>query len=187
MLDYKFIKDNLEAVKENIKNRNMVADADVVVKLYDERTSLTTKLQNLQQKRNQNAASMKQKLDDETRQKYIADGKSIKDDIAETEKELAETETALDAAARKIPNMANPAAPVGKVDTENLEVKKVGTPRTFDFKAKDHVELGESLDIIDFDRGTKVSGPKFYYLKNEAVFLEQALIKIGRASCRERV
>ncbi|MFA6936632.1 MAG: serine--tRNA ligase [Treponema sp.] len=176
MLDYKFIKDNLEAVKENIKNRNMVADADVVVKLYDERTSLTTKLQNLQQKRNQNAASMKQKLDDETRQKYIADGKSIKDDIAETEKELAETETALDAAARKIPNMANPAAPVGKVDTENLEVKKVGTPRTFDFKAKDHVELGESLDIIDFDRGTKVSGPKFYYLKNEAVFLEQALI-----------
>jgi len=176
MLDYKFIKDNLQAVKDNIKNRNMVADADIVVKLYDERTSLTTSLQALQQKRNQNADAMKQKLDNETRQKYIAEGKAIKDQIADTEKKLAETETELETAARKIPNMANPEAPIGKVDTENLEVKKVGTPRVFDFPPKDHVQLGESLDLIDFDRGTKVSGPKFYYLKNEAVFLEQALI-----------
>jgi len=64
--------------------------------------------------------------------------------------------------------MVHPDAPIGKLDTENLEVKKVGTPRKFDFEPKDHVQLGESLDIIDFDRGTKVSGPKFYYLKNEA-------------------
>ena len=176
MLDYRFIKENLEAVKENIKNRNMTADADLVVKLYDERTALTTKLQNLQQKRNANAASMKQKLDAETRQKYIEEGKALKDEIAQAQKELEEKEVLLDEAARKIPNMANPAVPIGKVDTENLEVKKVGTPRKFDFKPKDHVQLGESLGLIDFDRGTKVSGPKFYYLKNEAVFLEQALI-----------
>ena len=176
MLDYRFIKENLQAVKENIKNRNMTADADLVVKLYDERTALTTKLQNLQQKRNANAASMKQKLDAETRQKYIEEGKALKDEIAQAQKELEEKEVLLDEAARKIPNMANPAVPIGKVDTENLEVKKVGTPRKFDFKPKDHVQLGESLGLIDFDRGTKVSGPKFYYLKNEAVFLEQALI-----------
>ncbi|MBP5748368.1 MAG: serine--tRNA ligase [Treponema sp.] len=176
MLDYRFIKENLQAVKENIKNRNMTADADLVVKLYDERTALTTKLQNLQQKRNANAASMKQKLDPETRQKYIEEGKALKDEIAQAQKELEEKEVLLDEAARKIPNMANPAVPIGKVDTENLEVKKVGTPRKFDFKPKDHVQLGESLDLIDFDRGTKVSGQKFYYLKNEAVFLEQALI-----------
>jgi len=176
MLDYRFIKDNLEAVKENIKNRNMTADADLVVKLYDERTALTTKLQNLQQKRNANAASMKQKLDPETRQKYIDEGKALKDEITEAQKELDEKEQLLDEAGRKIPNMANPKVPIGKVDTENLEVKKVGTPRKFDFKPKDHVQLGESLDLIDFDRGTKVSGQKFYYLKNEAVFLEQALI-----------
>lgn len=176
MLDYRFIKENLEAVKENIKNRNMTADADLVVKLYDERTALTTKLQNLQQKRNANAASMKQKLDAETRQKYIEEGKALKDEIAQAQKELEEKEVLLDEAARKIPNMANPAVPIGKVDTENLEVKKVGTPRKFDFKPKDHVQLGESLGLIDFDRGTKVSGQKFYYLKNEAVFLEQALI-----------
>ena len=176
MLDYRFIKENLQAVKENIKNRNMTADADLVVKLYDERTALTTKLQNLQQKRNANAASMKQKLDAETRQKYIEEGKALKDEIAQAQKELEEKEQLLDEAARKIPNMANPEVPIGKADTENLEVKKVGTPRKFDFKPKDHVQLGEALGLIDFDRGTKVSGPKFYYLKNEAVFLEQALI-----------
>ncbi|MBR1912208.1 MAG: serine--tRNA ligase, partial [Treponema sp.] len=171
MLDYRFIKENLAAVKENIKNRNMTADADIVVKLFDEHTSLTTQLQGLQQKRNANAASMKQKLDDETRKKYVEEGKTLKNDIAEMEKKLAEVDVKLDEAARQIPNMAHPDVPVGKVDTENLEVKKVGTPRKFEFKPKDHVQLGESLDIIDFDRGTKVSGPKFYYLKNEAVFL----------------
>ena len=78
MLDYRFIKDNLEAVKKNIIDRNMdpaKADADLVVKLFDERTALTTELQNLQQKRNANAAAMKQKLDPETRAKYIEEGK----------------------------------------------------------------------------------------------------------------
>ena len=177
MLDYKFIKDNLEAVKENIKNRNMTADADKVVELYDKRTALVTKQQDLQQQRNENAKSMKQKLDDEKRQELIQAGKKIKEDIAEVEKELAQVEVDLDAAARQIPNMIHPDAPIGKLDTENLEVKKVGTPRKFDFEPKDHVQLAEELDLLDFDRGTKVSGPKFYYLKNEAVLLEQALIQ----------
>ncbi len=177
MLDYKFIKDNLEAVKENIKNRNMNADADKVVELYDKRTALVTKQQDLQQQRNENAKAMKQKLDDAKRQELIQAGKKIKEDIAEVEKELAQVEIDLDAAARQIPNMIHPDAPIGKLDTENLEVKKVGTPRKFDFEPKDHVQLAEELDLLDFDRGTKVSGPKFYYLKNEAVFLEQALIQ----------
>lgn len=177
MLDYKFIKDNLDAVKENIKNRNMTADADKVVELYDKRTALVTKQQDLQQQRNENAKAMKQKLDDEKRQELIQAGKKIKEDIAEVEKELSQIEIDLDTAARQIPNMIHPDAPIGKLDTENLEVKKVGTPRKFDFEPKDHVQLAEELDLLDFDRGTKVSGPKFYYLKNEAVFLEQALIQ----------
>ena len=179
MLDYRFIKENLEAVKKNIIDRNMdpsKADADLVVKLFDERTALTTALQDLQQKRNANAASMKQKLDPETRQKYIDEGKSLKEQIAKVESQLKETEEKLDEVGRQIPNMAHPETPIGKLDTENLEVKKVGTPRKFGFKAKNHVEIMEALDLIDFERATKVSGPKFYYLKNEAVFLEQALI-----------
>lgn len=177
MLDYKFIKDNLEAVKQNIKNRNMTADADSVVRLYDRRTELVTKLQSLQQKRNENAALMKQKLDAETRAKYIEAGKAIKEEISAVEAESDNVAAQLEEAARQIPNMVHPDAPVGKLDTENLEVKKVGMPRKFDFEPKDHVQLAEELDLLDFDRGTKVSGPKFYYLKNEAVFLEQALIQ----------
>ena len=185
MLDYKFIKDNLEAVKENIKNRNMTADADIVVKLYDERTAMDTELQALQQKRNENAQSMKQKLDNDKRQELIAAGKAIKDEIATLEAKLKETEEKLDEAARQIPNMVHPKAPIGKLDTENLEVKVSGTPRKFDFEPKDHVQIAETLDILDFDRGTKVSGPKFYYLKNEAVFLEQALIMYALNTLRK--
>ena len=185
MLDYKFIKDNLAAVKQNIINRNMTADADKVVELYDKRTELVTKLQGLQQKRNENANAMKQKLDPEKRQELISAGKAIKEEISKIESESKNVESELEEAARKIPNMVHPQAPIGKLDTENLEVKKVGTPRKFDFEPKDHVELGESLDIIDFDRGTKVSGPKFYYLKNEAVFLEQALIMYALNTLRK--
>ena len=176
MLDYKFIKDNIEAVKQNIINRNMTADAEKVVELYDKRTALVTKLQGLQQKRNENAQAMKQKLDNDKRQELIAAGKSIKEEISAVETKVKQLETELEEAARQIPNMVHPDTPIGKLDTENLEVKKIGIPRKFDFEPKDHVQLGESLDIIDFDRGTKVSGPKFYYLKNEGVFLEQALI-----------
>ena len=81
MLDYKFIKDNLDAVKQNIINRNMTADADKVVELFDKRTALVTKLQGLQQKRNENAQAMKQKLDNDKRQELIAAGKAIKEEI----------------------------------------------------------------------------------------------------------
>ena len=81
MLDYKYIKDNLAAVKENIVNRNMHADADKVVELYDKSTALTTKLQGLQKNRNENAQAMKQKLDNDKRQELIAIGKQIKEEI----------------------------------------------------------------------------------------------------------
>lgn len=176
MLDYRFIKENLDAVKANIVARNMKADADLVVELFDKRTALVTALQALQAKRNENAAAMKGKLEPEVRAKLIEDGKAIKEEIAKAEAAVSEIETELENAARQIPNMAHPEAPVGSVDTENLEVKQVGTPRKFDFEPKDHVQLGQALDLIDFDAATKVSGPKFYYLKNEAVFLEQALV-----------
>ena len=176
MLDYRFIKENLEAVKANIEARNMTADADKVVELFDKRTELVTALQVLQTERNENAKSMKGKLEPDVRQKLIEEGKALKEKIAAMEKELSEAEALLDEAGRQIPNMAHPDAPVGKVDTENLEVKKVGEIPQFDFEAKDHVQLATELDLVDFDEAAKVSGPKFYYLKNEAVFLEQAVV-----------
>lgn len=179
MLDYRFIKENIDAVKQNIKNRNMTSDADLVVQLFNKRTELISALQEFQQKRNENAASMKQKLEVAQRNELIEEGKALKDKIANLEAQLREAEEKLDIEGKKIPNMAHPNAPIGSLDTENLEIKQVGKPRSFDFEPKDHVELGQSLDIVDFEAGTKVSGPKFYYLKNEAVFLEQALTMYG--------
>jgi len=179
MLDYRFIKDNLDAVKANIAARNMKADADIVVALFDKRTALVTAMQVLQTKRNDNAKSMKGQLSDDERRRLIDEGKSIKDEIAASEAALAQAEIELETAGRMIPNMAHPAAPLGKEDKDNTEVKRVGEPTKFAFTPKDHVQLGEELDLIDFEAATKVSGVKFYYLKNEAVFLEQALIMYG--------
>ncbi len=177
MLDYRFIKDNLQAVKKNIADRSMKADADAVVRLFDKRLELVGALQTLQTKRNANAAAMKGKMEADARAALIEEGKKIKEEVAAAEAELEKTEKELDAEGRKIPNMAHPEAPVGKEDKDNTEVKRVGTPTKFDFEPKDHVQLGQDLDIIDFDNGTKVSGTKFYYLKNEGVFLELGLVR----------
>jgi seryl-tRNA synthetase len=177
MLDHKFIVENLDAVEKNIANRFMKADAREVVRLYQRRTELTTSLQALQQKRNANAQAMKGKLEQTQRDALIEEGKKLKDEITLTESELGIAEKELDEEARKIPNMAHPEAPVGKEDKDNLEVKRVGEPVKFNFEAADHVKLGQDLDIIDFDSATKVSGTKFYYLKNEGVFLELGLVR----------
>ena len=86
-------------------------------------------------------------------------------------------EKELDAEVRRIPNMAHPDAPIGKEDKDNTEVARFGEPTVFAFEPKDHVQLGQDLDIIDFDAATRVSGTKFYYLKNQAVILELALVR----------
>ncbi|MDR2785642.1 MAG: serine--tRNA ligase, partial [Treponema sp.] len=177
MLDYHFIVENLEAVKQNIADRYMKADAGTVAALFNRRTSLATSLQNLRQRRNANADTLKGKIEPDKRKALIEDGKKLKEEIAAAEAELAAVEKDLDAEGRRIPNMAHPDAPRGKEDKDNLEVKRVGEPAGFDFEPADHVRLGQDLDIIDFDSGTKVSGTKFYYLKNEGVFLELGLTR----------
>ena len=177
MLDYKFIKDNLEAVKKNIADRYMKADADLVVQLFDRRNAAQRSLEEERKRRNDNAAAMKGKLEPDARQRLIDEGKALKEKIAALEAESAALETRLDEEGRKIPNMAHPDAPLGKEDKDNLEVKRVGEPTKFNFEPKDHVQLGADLDIIDFDAATRVSGTKFYYLKNQGVILELALVR----------
>lgn len=179
MLDYKFIKSNLDAVKENICRRNIKADADLVVDLFNERTEISTKLQNLQKQKKDNSKSMGSHLSSEERENLVEKGKLVKDEITQLESRLAQVEEAMKKEAMRIPNMTHPATPTGKDDSENVEIKRVGKIREFSFKPKDHVELGQVLDIIDFEAGTKVSGVKFYYLKRKAVILEQALITYG--------
>jgi len=155
----------------------MNADVDLVVSLYDRRNGILRELEDARRRRNENAQAMKSPMDAENRSLRIEEGKRLKEDIARLESELQEVEALFAAEMGKIPNMAHPEAPRGKEDKDNLEVKRVGAPTSFSFTPKDHVELGQSLDIIDFDTATKVSGTKFYYLKNEGVILELALVR----------
>ena len=186
MLDYRFIKDNLEAVKRNIADRYMNADADLVVALFDEKSALLRELEDERKKRNENALSMKGKLDPGTRAAKIEEGKQLKERIAQLEAGFAEAESRLALEGAKIPNMAHPEAPRGKEDKDNLEIKRVGEPTVFAFEPKDHVQLGQDLDLVDFDTATRVSGTKFYYLKNEAVLLEMALVRYALDILRKK-
>ena len=186
MLDLKFVKENREAVAENIRNRNMDVDLDKVIELYNRRSSLIRETEELRKKRNENAKKMKGKLSSEERQTLIEEGKSLKSAIVEAEARLEGVEKDLFAEAGKIPNMAHPDAPVGKEEKDNLEIKRFLEPTVFSFQPKDHVQLGQELDLIDFETATRVTGPKFYYLKNEAVYLELALIRYALDTLRSR-
>ena len=186
MLDLKFVKENREAVAENIRNRNMDVDLDKVIELYNRRSLLIRETEELRKKRNENAKKMKGKLSSEERQTLIEEGKSLKSAIAEAEARLEGVEKDLFAEAGKIPNMAHPDAPAGKEEKDNLEIKRFLEPTVFSFQPKDHVQLGQELDLIDFETATRVTGPKFYYLKNEAVYLELALIRYALDTLRSR-
>lgn len=175
MIDIKELKARREEIESNIKNRYMNVDLEAIIKDQEERSALLVKADGLRAKRNENAQKMKQKLDPETRQALIEEGKNIKSELADVESKLQEVEQKFAEEARTIPNYASPEAPVGKEDKDNLAIKFVGEPTRFSFKAKDHVQLGENLDILDFDKGAKVSGQKFYYIKNRGVILQMAL------------
>ncbi len=175
MIDLRELKSRHDEIAANIKNRNMRVDLDAIIALGDKRSSVMQEADALRSRRNEVAKQMKGKLDPETRAKLIEEGKELKNRIAEIEKTASDLDAQYLAAARTIPNYANPKAPIGKEDKDSTAIKFVGKPPVFDFKPLDHVQLGEKLDLIDFDTATEVSGPKFYYLKNQAVLLQMAI------------
>ena len=175
MIDYRELRARRDEIAKNIADRNMKVDVDEAIALQDKRADLMKAAEELRAARNTNATKMKGKMDNEARQALIAEGREIKDRIAEVESELEAVDKDFNTIVRQIPNYAHPKAPVGKEDKDNTAIKYVGKPPVFGFKPLDHVQLGEKLDLIDFEKGTKVSGPKFYYLKNEAVLLQMAL------------
>ncbi len=99
----------------------------------------------------------------------------MKSEVGDQEERLRRLEAEVTQRLRRVPNLTHPSAPIGLTEDESRELRKVGTPRSFDFKTKDHVQLGKSLDLIDFETGGKVAGTGFYFLKNDAVLLDLAL------------
>ena len=186
MLDLRYVRENPEAVAENCRNRGVVADIDLVVKLADRRSGLIQELNELKHQQNQLAKSVGGERDLERRKYLIAESRRMKEAIPERETELQMVERRLREEMLKIPNMTHPDSPIGKDDTENVELKRVGEIPTFDFEPRDHVELGEALGIIDFEAGTKVAGSKFYFLRADAVLLELGLVRYALDMLIER-
>ncbi|MCU0706209.1 MAG: serine--tRNA ligase [Fimbriiglobus sp.] len=176
MLDAAFVRDHLDAVKANIANRGVTADVDAVLRLDDERKRLQRQADETKAKQNQITDAFK-KATPEERAKLKEESGKLKEQVAGLDALLKEAELELRKALSVIPNMTHPKAPVGAGDTANVTVAEFGTKPAFDFKPKDHVELCQLLDLADFEAGTKVAGQKFYFLKNEAVLLELALIQ----------
>jgi len=175
MIDVKELRERKEEIAQNIINRGMKVDLDKILDLQDKRSELLLHSENIRRFRNENAQKMKSKLLNDERTLLIEDGKRLKEELAIAEALLNEVEKEYMILVKHIPNYAHPAAPIGKLDSDNKEIKKWGEPKKFSFTPKDHVMLGEDLDLIDFESATRVSGAKFYYLKNEAVLLELAL------------
>jgi seryl-tRNA synthetase len=177
MLDLAFVRDNLEAVRENCRNRNVHPDLDRVVQLGEERRVLAQETQKLQQHQNDLARQIPKEKDAERKQSLIQEGRSLREKVGELEAKQKQIDLDLREVLRTIPNMAHPNAPVGTTAADNKVINRWGEPRKFDFTPKDHVALAESLDLVDFEAGASVAGQKFYFLKNEAVLLELALIQ----------
>ncbi|EEF48549.1 seryl-tRNA synthetase, putative [Ricinus communis] len=173
-IDFKWIRDNKEEVALNIKNRNSNAKLELVLELYEKMLAVQKEVERLRGERNAVANKMKGKLEPSERQKLIDEGKNLKGLMTLEEDMLKHTDE-LQQEAQCIPNMTHPAVPIGVEDCSTVR-KMVGSPHEFSFPVKDHLQLGKELDLFDFDATAEVSGSKFYYLKNEAVMLEMALI-----------
>jgi seryl-tRNA synthetase len=177
MLDAHFVRENLDAVKANCRNRNVKADPERVVQLDDERKRLIQETQTLQQRANEIAKQTGKEKDAAKKQALIQEGRDLRAKVGELEAQGKQIEADLRAVLMTIPNMTHPAAPVSTDPAGNKVIKRWNDPREFDFKAKDHVTLAEALDLVDFEAGARVAGQKFYFLKNEAVMLEAALVQ----------
>jgi len=181
MLDAAFILEHLDEVKENCRKRNVNAEVDRVVRLDDERKKFIQGIQLIQQEQNEAAKGISVEKDPAKRQQLIADSKKRKDqnawELFKLQENLEKVEEDLKAVLATIPNMTHRDAPVGTTAEDNKILRTWGEPRKFDFAAKDHVALAEALDLVDFEAGASVAGQKFYYLKNEAVLLELALVQ----------
>lgn len=177
MLDLKYIREHVEAVRKNCADRGIVVDIDRLMEFDGQFRERLQTLEDIRRRQNETASAMKGRLEPDERQRLIELGKKLKQEAEVAEESTREVGAERDRLLRQVPNMTHPRAPVGPGEEANREIRSHGTPRSFDFTPLDHVALGEKLDLIDFESGAKVAGQKFFYLKNEAALLDLALTR----------
>ena len=188
MLDPRLLKENPQAVREMLEKRNM-ADfpLDSLVGLDRRRRELIVETQELRQKKNvlSEAIAGKKKAKQDTSSE-LNQMKEISSRLGKAEEEMTKVEEQFRHQIMLLPNMLHESVPMGKDEKGNVVVRQSGTPRTFDFKPKDHVDIGTALDLIDIERAVKISGARFYFLKNELVKMNQALVQFALDFLSER-
>ncbi|MDQ3020733.1 MAG: serine--tRNA ligase [Bacteroidota bacterium] len=178
MLDIKLIRETPDLVKEKLKLRNEeITGVDKILELDKNRLDIIHKADRLKETRNtvSDEIAVMKKSKQNTDEK-ISEMKKVSEEIKSLDEELRKLDEDIDALMKYIPNLPDDSVPPGKSEKDNVEIKKWGEKINFDFKIKDHIQLGKSLDIFDFERGTKISGSGFPLYKGKGAQLERALI-----------
>ena len=174
-IDFKYVRDNAAAVQSNAKVRNVDVNVQEIIEKYEALNALNFKCDEIREKRNANAKSMKGKMEKEVRDKLIAEGKALKDELAVIEVDVVALESELQTMAQRLPNLTHPDVPIGS-EENTVTIAAVGEKRAFTFPVQNHVDVGEKLGMFDFETGSKVSGSRFVYLTGVGAMLELALI-----------
>lgn len=176
MLDIKYIRENSDIVKKAAENKLINVDIDRLLEVDNILRTKNQELDTLREERNRLSSSIPTLADSEKKDtiEYV---RTLKEKITKLEDEVTPLKEEFDNLMYEVPGVPFEEVPIGKTDEDNVEIKKVGKIPTFDFEIKDHVDLAESLDLVDIPRGVKVAGSRSYYLKNEAVLLEMALCR----------
>ncbi|PIT97279.1 serine--tRNA ligase [Candidatus Berkelbacteria bacterium CG10_big_fil_rev_8_21_14_0_10_41_12] len=175
MINLDLIRENPEKIKDAIAKKGISLDFDKLLKLDSDRRVLIQEIDEMRAQQKQFNTKIAA-LSDKDKEQSLSDMKIVAQDLKQKEKELGEVETLWQELILLLPNFPSDDTPVGKSDKDNVEVEKWGEPRKFDFKPKDHLALGEDLDLFDLERGAKTSGFRGYYLKNEAAILHFAIL-----------
>ena len=187
MLDPKLIKEKPEVIKDMLKARSVEFDLEGLIDSDQKRRELITKTDELRKKKNQVALNISEKKKKgEDISSILAEMKSVSEQLSKLEVEQNNIEKKYLKLATSIPNLIHESVPIGEDDESNKEIKKWGNIPEFDFKIKDHIDISEDLDLVDLERAAKVAGARFYYLKNDLVRLNQALINFGLDFLREK-
>ncbi|HLE35120.1 MAG TPA: serine--tRNA ligase [Nitrososphaerales archaeon] len=187
MLDVKIIRDQPEIIKAMLAKRHIEFPFDELQDFDKKRRALITEAQELKHKRNvvsEHIAAKKKSGEDAST--AINEMKLIADRIGALDAEIEHAEKRYQELMLMLPNLIHESVPEGKDENDNVEVRRWGEPRKFGFKAKDHIELGTSLDLIDLDRAAKVSGARFYFLKGDLVKMNHALIQLALDFLRKK-